>query len=581
MQPVLSCFTRNFFKEDESEHQAPGEQWLTQQLKGTREQLCKKSEFCDQLADRLRELEADVKRRSCAEYEVRDILNITKSELRVASRARDQQEAAEAELRSLTDSLQIEAKALRLREADSEALAARLQSQATSARDAESAKQAEVIQLRQRLADHEASTPREGKRLASSCDGTPSDTDAHLGGKAAMPTSPRDKAKVPRHEVVANRAHATASALETELLQQLEHERELHEEALRMLKHQKVERVEQASELQQELASLSRNLEEKEEDILSIQFDMVELQNRLVDQAHLVSENADAFQTASEELADKDERLGDAMVAQEELASQMREVSGKLQEKVEYLSQELDRSRSAYKALDEQTRAVVSGLEKERDGLISEKASLHSELESVKVLLERHLNEAAEQKQACSAETSRTLELQDQLATANERLDLAEAQLRDQAAALERAQFMERQAVERAQEYRASLELYREFGKEDFMKEEQGFPSPKIELQDLVVPDEGSTDAVGDSCLMSVLVSVEMDLGFTTAVQSIAPWQTKAEFDIVVQDFLQEHKVRAIFASAIVRYLEEVETNAVTFPTHVSANLVDIYSRYS
>ncbi|CAJ1376510.1 unnamed protein product [Effrenium voratum] len=59
--------------------------------------------------------------------------------------------------------------------------------------------------------------------------------------------------------------------------------------------------------LQEELRNLSDGLEAKEEEMLDIQFSMVELQNRCLDQGALVEENADAFQKASEELAEKEE----------------------------------------------------------------------------------------------------------------------------------------------------------------------------------------------------------------------------------------------------------------------------------
>jgi len=607
MQPVWACLTRSSQKEETS---AP-EEWLSQQLKCTREQLCKKSDFCDQLADRLRNLEESLTKRSSAEYQAREQLNATNAELRAASRAREQQEAEYAELRSLADNLKIEADGVRVRQAESEA---RLQSQATSACEAEAAKQAEVVALRQRLAQQEAAH-REGKRLASGLERTPREEDA-----PTSPSDPRDKTKVARHQ-------AAASAWEVEVLQQPEHESEPHEEpsecmfvqlheASGMVKHHRVGGVEQNRSLKQELVALSCNLEQKEDDILSIQFDMVALQNSVADQARLVSENADAFQQAAEELADKDEKLSDAIVRQEELVSQMNEVSGKLQEKVERLSQELDRSRSAYQALDEQNRAVVSGLETERDDLklelqglraeasnaASEKTSLNAALQRLREDLEKQaqsqlpscdmvaaeeelaaskLREASLQ-QALSNENLRTSELQDQLVTAGEGLNLADVQLSNLASALERAQFIERQAVERAQEYRTSLELHREFGKDDFMKDDLGFPWPRGEDTDVsAISDESSLGPPGDARLSSVLLSVEMDLGFATANLSIAPWQTRADFEAVVEDFLQEHKVRCIFAPAIVRYLEVVEANAVTFPARVSANLVDVYSRYS
>jgi myosin heavy subunit len=381
--------------------------------------------------------------------------------------------------------------------------------------------------------------------------------------------------------------------------------------------------------MRQELSSLSNMLEQREEDILNIKFDMVELQCRLGDQARLVSENADAFQTASEELADKDEKLHDALARQEELLAEMNAVSSKLQQKVEQLSQELEGSRAAYQTLDEQTRAVVSGLESERDNLQSELtrvrneaaevASLRLEMQNARTAAEEARAQAkqeseraaelmaklvevqqqvksldrgvavkhdeaqqreAELQEAVRLECQKTRKVEDQLSTVNERFALAETQIKDLSSALERAQFIERQAVERAQEYRTSLELFKEFRNEDFMQEEM-FPSPRVEELRLDQAVDPASPGSAEKKLSSVLVSVDLDLGFSTATLAIAPWQTRADFDSVVNEFLEEHGVKPMFADALVKYLEEVEANAVTFPVHVSATLVDVYQRFS
>jgi len=654
---VMACFNRGFFKD--SDH-TPGEEWLTQQLRGTRDQLCKKSDFCDELAMRLRDMEADVKKRSTAEYEVRELLNTCNSELRSATRAREQQDTEFSDLRRRADSLQEETETLRGHEAESEALAAQLE----ACRQAEASREAEAVDLRKQLAQQELTAEKAGD-LA---DAAPKsghwtwpteehflrDADVAAGG-CPSPISPQhDNPKVERYKLmgrspaesklkaeiaIMHKSMQAAAARETDLQEQLRHERELHEGALRMLGSHKKQGVEQQSELRQDLTDLSSSLEQKEEDILSIAFDMVELKNRLADQVCLVSENADAFQVASEELAEKDERLSDALVRQEELLAQVNSVSSQLQGKVEQLSQELDRSRAAYQALDEQTRVVVSGLEKERDGLmselthlrteVSEVAPLRAELQNVRAAaeereveaqqsldefkayadretarasklatqlaevrqqlrtLEQHSSDASgfaqeiaarkrrenALQEALRAETQRTMGLQDQLVSATERMVLTDVQIHDLTSALERAQFIERQAVERAQEYRTSLEMYREFGREDFMLDEIGFPSPnhedpqQISLRGAQVQrsssrqenqEQPSSAKSSPSRLSSVLLSVEMDLGFTTATLSIAPWQTKADFDTVVQDFLEEHRVRPVFKDALVRYLEEV-----------------------
>jgi len=79
----------------------------------------------------------------------------------------------------------------------------------------------------------------------------------------------------------------------------------------------------------------------------------------------------------------------------------------------------------------------------------------------------------------------------------------------------------------------------------------------------------------------SVLIAVELDLGMgRSATLNIAPWQTRSDFDSAVHEFLDQQRVRPIFAPALVQYLEQVETEAVTFPAKVKAELMDVYSRY-
>ncbi|CAE7202083.1 unnamed protein product [Symbiodinium natans] len=71
--------------------------------------------------------------------------------------------------------------------------------------------------------------------------------------------------------------------------------------------------------LQEELRNLSDCLAQKEEDLLNLQFSTADLHNRCDDQGALVVENADAFQKASEELAEKDEALEHALQMQQAL----------------------------------------------------------------------------------------------------------------------------------------------------------------------------------------------------------------------------------------------------------------------
>lgn len=608
MMSYGACFTRGFFKDESNSL----EEWLTQQLKATREQLSKKSDFCDQLADQLRELESDLKARTTSEYEAREKLNVINSELRAASRTNEQQEAHNAELTTLAEAKDAEIIELR-RQLDAEIIES-------------------MRRLKKESCDHilksalhvdcTGLTPRgnDGKRIGSK---------ENIQELALWPADETDEISCDSHpgqllHAEVEKLQATldeAASREADLQQQLKHEKELHTEALRMLSYHQAEGVEKRVELDEELVALSSMLEQKEEDILSIKFDMVELQNRLADQARLVSENADSFQWASEELAEKDEKLSDAIGKQEDLLAQMNSVSDKLQGKVEDLAKELDNSRAAYQALDEQTRAVVSGLESERDSLINEMGRLRAETDEVRAELQSARDAAQEARARVQQEENRAsqlaaaleeaqkrvqslepgavkaqtlsrarseqvvrkceLELQDQLVAASERIALAEVQIQDLTSALERAQCLERQAIERAQEYRTSLELYREFGNEDFMQSEIGFPGPLQPKDEETSSESGDKLSASNSCLSSVLISVDVDLGFSTASLNIAPWQTKADFDIVVKNFLEEHKVKPLFADALVRYLEEVEANAKTFPIHVTPNLMDIYSRYS
>eukprot|EP00434_Breviolum_minutum_P041590 symbB.v1.2.036999.t1/scaffold5351.1/size28190/4 len=111
-----------------------------------------------------------------------------------------------------------------------------------------------------------------------------------------------------------------AHGLELERLrEELGRERELHREASRLLHGLQGQRDEKVRDLQEELRNLSDGLAQKEEDMLNIQFSMAELQNRCLDQGVLVEENADAFQKASEELAEKEEALENAIQKQQEL----------------------------------------------------------------------------------------------------------------------------------------------------------------------------------------------------------------------------------------------------------------------
>jgi len=90
------------------------------------------------------------------------------------------------------------------------------------------------------------------------------------------------KAEVVDFQKAAKEAESRAEALRSSLVL----EQELHQETRRSLRAQHAACEEQRSELHQELDDLSRLLEQKEDDILSMQFDMVALQNELSDQRH-------------------------------------------------------------------------------------------------------------------------------------------------------------------------------------------------------------------------------------------------------------------------------------------------------
>lgn len=570
---MVSCWARSL-----KEGMPDNNTWLMSQLKLTREQLSKKSDFCDQLATRVQELEDDIQRRGSTVRQVRGLLDSTTCELRAAAQARRQAEARHAEAEAaLAQVRPVE---------DSEATALQAAAAAAEARGTAEA-QAEVARLLE----------------------------------------------------VAQEASEREAALQDALRK----EREQHEEAVRRLEAQKREHLDKRRELNEELEQLSAGLEQKEEDIFSIKFDMVELQNRIQDQASLVSENADAFQKASEELADKDEKLSFAMQKQEELLTQMNESSSKLQEKVEKLSGELEGSRADYKSLDEQMRGVVHQLESDRDLLAAELAQVRSELaarleaasvgrstsgaelaEALRVAsaatattgaaemaealrlerarnysLERQLRDTkASDGEALREARRRSDELQEQVARVTAQLATSETQVKDQQAALTSSKLLERQAKEKAEEYKSQVALHTQLStKQDFSAaapptdgsgHTDGTTSLPLSIcANEAVPEGKNMEAHPESpfnripSVPSVLVAVDLDLGCSkSATLSIAPWQTRADFDDVVQAFLEEHRVRPVFASALVRYLEEVEAQAITFPAQVSANIADLYSRY-
>lgn len=199
--------------------------------------------------------------------------------------------------------------------------------------------------------------------------------------------------------------------------------------------------------------------------------------------------------------------------------------------------------------------------------------------------------------------------MEERLAAAEERLAWAEVQVSDLTAALERSRLCERQAIERAQEYRTSLELHLEFGAEGFLaaappgnetplsplsvgtvtKLARGFSRRTVSGDDFdawrgvsASVAAAGAEAADEVALPSVLIAVELDLGQRAGMATlrVAPWQTRSDFDAVVREFLGKHRVKPVFTEALVKYLEEVENQASTFPAYVKADLAELYSVY-
>lgn len=617
------------------------------------------------------------------------------------------------------------------------------------------------------------------------------------------------------------RALKLALAREAELRLALQHEHEIHEATLNLLHEQRHDGAFQASELRQELENLSADLEQREEDLLGIQFEMVDLQNKLKEQACLCSENSMESHIGKEQLEDKDKRLQTALRRQEELSVQMNEATMKLQERITQLSKELERSHTAYRALEEQSRAVIQRIESDREVMHRqlelaskevahsaaqlEEARLHhakasaesekaiaalraelrehisaredaykevcsaeqawkvllaqtssleeqlsglrsaqeagtsecselaervreldaerslaceeadrrntalcSALEEVRDLEARFQRQSGELEESCmagiraeqrheeflaehkemalfaeadrtakdrlldmhlersasleaevmdangrcqqhltdlkqveadfaqlqaelqsarvtaaraadfeqlaaksdarlqelhdsvtalrrreaslmeaeSAEASRHWDTKELLTMTEERNGSAEDKVADLQSALQRSRLSERQALERVQELRASLMILREFGQDDFMTTTfvaKGVADDGISSNEVVLTPLTPTNCLDEqlgAALPSVLISVEVGLGFKSATLSVATWQTRADFEGIVESFLEEHRVKPLFAEALVHYLTELDEEAKAYPVLVKAELADLYSRY-
>jgi len=556
------------------------ENWLAQQLKRTRDQLDKKSTLCDELASELRKLEADLNDRDQTNAEVRGQLRAATAELKSGLAAGGAARAIEA------------------------------------------------------IGDDKDGVLKKSQETARAAE-----------------------------------ARAAQLAKENEELKEaVLRERELHDEAMRLLKAVRSRNDEDVTELQQELQDVASGLEQKEEEILSIQFDMVNLQSNLAEQVKLVSESAEAFKQASEELAQKDERLEQALEKEKELLARISSLQ-ELQEKVSKLFEELDGSRAANKALEEQMNAKVNDLQADRDGLAAELARLRGEgvgasssssssaaaaggvvggavegankklidlvlssefmtnlgerlrtfpsprpaptsadggtaasslpHEELLSWLREDLGRRLAMHCPCppSASSRPPASASDVQAAAScsededsehaDKLLRCEARINELTRALERSRLVERQALERAQEYRTSLALYREFGHEDFLHaaprssydgafeigDRQG--SPNCSFEDEIDSPSAEVD------LPCTLMAINLDLGSgKTAILRVAPWHTRSDFEQVVSEFLAEHKVKPVFGPPLIRYLEQVEEEAFSFPLTVEANLGALYSQY-
>lgn len=138
----------------------------------------------------------------------------------------------------------------------------------------------------------------------------------------------------------------------------------------------------------------------------------------------------------------------------------------------------------------------------------------------------------------------------------------------------------------REAELQTSLAVLREFGQElrHDLCQSQSVPShaakQEVPAGDAVPALSVNCDCTLDASMPSVLIAVDVDFGMTTATICVAPWHTSADYDAIVRTFLEEHRVRTMFAPVLVQYLEDVEKQATSFPVTAKANLSDLYSRY-
>eukprot|EP00927_Polykrikos_kofoidii_P015865 TRINITY_DN17103_c0_g1_i1.p1 TRINITY_DN17103_c0_g1~~TRINITY_DN17103_c0_g1_i1.p1 ORF type:complete len:718 (-),score=170.97 TRINITY_DN17103_c0_g1_i1:234-2315(-) len=404
---MAACWNRGYKDEDDKTTASP--LFLSQQLKFIRDQYNSKTMLCNELSGELRRLQVQLDQQA-----------------RKYQEARNSEKAATASMEAERREYKSEIAALQCSNGMVRRKASLDRGDAANDAIAEAATTADMV----------------GADCASAADGSPNSVgaaDVAAGTRCRRPRE--DSSMSPRrgHEAAARAAEArvlelevqvqaTAAAAEArvlelerkvqalrksaaesshreaELSEALRAEQHLHEEAVRLSQmHHKDSKT-----LYQELIELSTALSQKEDDVLSIQFEMAQLQNRLRDQVGLVVENAAAFQTASEELADKDEALEKAQSRQEELLAAMQEVSWSLQAKIGQLTTELEGNRHSHAAMEERTRAHVIRVEKERDDVTQELTRCRSEAETTLAGLRQELR----QTQAAAEQQKLELELE-------------------------------------------------------------------------------------------------------------------------------------------------------------------------
>jgi len=259
-----------------------------------------------------------------------------------------------------------------------------------------------------------------------------------------------------------------------------------------------------------------------------------------------------------------------------------------LQALVDQKVDEVGRLQGAVWATEDELKRARAETKATLERRATESEARFKQLEDEAAALRQRESDLAER---LKAEVRGARELQERLLAAAERRTAAEARAKDSAAALERSRLLERQALERAQELRIQLELLREFGHEDFMQPARGpevFAPPARAAEAIDAPkDEGKAKAKNavdeklGAALPSVLIAVTLNLGLSrTATLSVAPWQSRSDFEGVVQAFLEEHRIKALFKDALVRFLEDVDATVESYPANVEADLAELYTRF-